>query len=256
MKRIVVCVAAALVVTAGQAAAEGLPPTSRIRAPGTVVGPNWNGFYIGAGIGAGVVSHDLSGTETKNREVCKEWKKVKYGKYHCFVCTKYGYEQDTKSFSDSGTSDVGIFGVVAVGYDRVLREGWVGGVFADYDFGSGISGDVSVGGVNTSLDHNHSWAVGVRLGHLITPSTLLYGAAGYTQAEFELNGFGARTFGGYFVGAGVETFLHANWTLKLEYRFSQFGEETVVDQANLSADLEPSMHSARLVLTYKVGRHD
>src|SRR5262245_36182814 len=114
MKRIVVCVAAALVVTAGQAAAEGLPPTSRIRAPGTVVGPNWNGFYIGAGIGAGVVSHDLSGTETKNREVCKEWKKVKYGKYHCFVCTKYGYEQDTKSFSDSGTSDVGIFGVVAV----------------------------------------------------------------------------------------------------------------------------------------------
>jgi outer membrane immunogenic protein len=147
-----------------------------------------------------------------------------------------------------------VFGVVTVGYDRVLRQGWIGGVFADFDFGSGISGDVSVGGTDTSLDHNSSWAVGARLGSLVTPSTLLYGTAGYTQAEFEMNGFGARTYGGYFVGAGVETFVHTNLTLKLEYRFSQFGEERIVDEASLSADLEPSMHSARLVLTYKLGQ--
>jgi outer membrane immunogenic protein len=253
MKRLFVGVAAAFVVTAGPVAAEGLPPTSRIRGP-EPVGPSWNGFYVGVGVGAGAASYDISGTKTHTQTVEKESCIQVCGYPVCSI--SFDEKKSIKSFGDSGTTDVGVFGVVTVGYDRVLRQGWVGGVFADYDFGSGISGDVSVGGIDTSLDHNYSWAVGARLGHLVTPSTLVYGTAGYTQAEFELDGLGSHTFGGYFVGAGVETFLHANWTLKLEYRFSQFGEETVVDQTNLSADLDPSMHSARLVLTYKLGRGD
>jgi opacity protein-like surface antigen len=254
MTRLLVGVAAAFILMAGPAAAEGLPPTSRIRGP-EPVGPTWSGFYVGAGIGAGAASFDISGTKTGTRPgKCKKWSW--FGSICDYVCTEYKQEGYTESFGDSGTTDVGVFGVVTVGYDRVLRQGWVGGVFADYDFGSGISGDVSVGGVHTSLDHDHSWAIGARLGYLVTPSTLLYGTAGYTQAEFELDGFGSRTFGGYFVGAGVETFLRQNWTLRLEYRFSQFGEDSIVDKANMSADLDPSMHSARLVLTYRLGRQD
>ena len=54
----------------------------------------------------------------------------------------------------------------------------------------------------------------------------------------------------------METFLRQNWTLKLEYRFSQFGEETILDSHHISADLEPSMHTARLILSYRFGHHD
>jgi outer membrane immunogenic protein len=244
MKRLIVGVVAAVILTTGQAAAEGLAPPSRIKAPGTVIGPNWNGFYVGVGIGAGVASHDVSGK--KEKKYCKQW--------WCGHCLEW--ERYTESFSDSDTSDIGVFGTVTVGLDRVLRPGWVGGVFADYDFGSNISGDVSLPHYSLSLDHNSSWAVGARLGYLVTPSTLLYGTAGYTQAQFDIGNLGSTTFDGYFVGAGVETFLRQNWTLKLEYRFSQFGEETILDSHHISADLEPSMHTARLILSYRFGHHD
>lgn len=81
------------------------------------------------------------------------------------------------------------------------------------------------------------------------------GTGGYTQAEFDFEAL-SPTFDGYFVGAGVETFLRRNWTLKLEYRFSQFNSENLSDDCPWLVDLEPSMHSARLVLSYKFGRSD
>jgi opacity protein-like surface antigen len=90
---------------------------------------------------------------------------------------------------------------------------------------------------------------------------------GYTQAQFNVSdgfkdvlfddyGSTSKTFQGYFVGAGIETFLRQNWTLKLEYRFSQFDKENIIEWYP-TVDLEPSMHTARAVLTYKFGdRHD
>jgi outer membrane immunogenic protein len=258
MKRLTVGVAAAFILATGHAAAEGLAPPSRIRAPGAEVGPNWNGFYAGAGIGAGAASYNISGTQSRTDRVPKQCSPVAvticgHTDYilHCTPAHDVTY---TEPVSDSGTSDVGVFGVVTVGFDRVLRAGWVGGVFADYDFGSNISGDISLPQHSGSLDHNSSWAVGGRLGFLVTPSTLLYGTAGYTQAEFDVSDLGSKTFEGYFVGGGLETFLRQNWTLKLEYRFSQFGSETIVDDAHVAADLEPSMHTARVILSYKFNR--
>src|SRR5262249_36825001 len=115
----------------------------------------------------------------------------------------------------------------------------VAGVFVDYDF-SGISDDLGNG---QSFDHNYSWSVGARLGGLITPKTLLYGTAGYTQAEFELTGAGAELFDGYFVGAGIEHMLRENWTLKLEYRYAEYeGQDVGVDT---------TLQTGRVVLTYK-----
>jgi outer membrane immunogenic protein len=224
MKRLILGVAAALIFTAGQAAAEGLPPTSRIRGPEPVA-PNWTGFYLGVGVGAGAVVHDLS-----------------------VGCC--GHE----IFGLDGLGGEGFFGTVTVGYDRVIRPGWVAGIFADYDFGSNISTDVRIFGESGSIDHNHSWSVGGRLGFLANPSTLVYGTAGYTQAEFDFFGVTSKTFDGYFVGAGIETFLRQNWTLKLDYRFSQFNAETF--DLGYCVDLEPSSHTARLVLSYKFGQRD
>ncbi|MFL5007274.1 MAG: outer membrane protein, partial [Microvirga sp.] len=220
MKRLFVGVAAAFMLMTGQAAAEGLAPPSRIAAPGPI-GPNWNGFYVGAGIGAGAVVHDYT--------------------VDCYYC---GHARsETTDFGGEG-----VFGTVTVGYDRVIRPGWVAGAFADYDFGSTISTEIS----GDSIDHNHSWSVGGRLGFLSSPSTLIYGTAGYTQAEFDF-GATSKTFDGYFVGAGIETFLRQNWTLKLEYRFSQFDEQTIFDTRYCDEFDEASMHTARLVLSYKFG---
>jgi opacity protein-like surface antigen len=197
------------------------------------------------------------------RPTCKEWKYVSedyyvketYTEQETYFETEYYFEQEkyTESFRDSGTGDVGIFGTVTVGYDLALPSRWVAGGFADYDFGSQISADISIPGYSTSIGHNYSWAVGGRLGYLVTSSTLLYGTAGFTQANFDIGPFGSKTFKGYFVGAGVETLLSRSWALKLEYRYSEFVSETFSD-GPVTFDLDPSMHTARVILTYKLGQ--
>jgi outer membrane immunogenic protein len=231
MKRLILGAAAALFLSAGPAAADGLPSKGHVKAAPAAAGSNWNGFYVGVGIGAGALVADKPVTS-----------------YYYDTSTEFGGE--------------GVFGTVTIGYDRVLRPGWVGGVFADFDFGSSISSEVfnvfptTTYGGSASIDHNHSWAVGARLGFLTSPSTLIYGAVGYTQADIDVFRYGSETFSGYFVGAGIETFLRDNWTLKLEYRFSDFGSETVYDAHGVTAELDPSMHTARLVLSYKFGHRD
>jgi outer membrane immunogenic protein len=195
MKRLILGVAAALMFSVGQAAADGLPSRGGVRdldrpEAGTW---NWTGFYLGAGVGGGAQVVNLG--------------------------------------SDVGGE--GAFGTVIIGYDVLVGPRLVVGVFADYDF-SGISGDVLAdngdGTVSAiTLDHNYSWSVGGRLGLLVNPATLVYGTGGYTQAEFELGG-DPQTFDGYFVGGGIETSLRDNWFLKLEYRFSDHtGQDVDVD---------------------------
>jgi outer membrane immunogenic protein len=233
MKRLILGVAAALILSAGQAAADGLPSKGHVKSAAAEAAPNWNGFYLGVGIGAGAFRAD--------KPVSIE-----------------GYELANTEFGGEG-----VFGTVTVGYDRVIRPGWVAGVFADYDFGSSMSSDSDLLLIGPfSIDHNFSWAIGARLGFLTNPGTLLYGTVGYTQAEFEPSArylpgfFKSPTFDGYFVGAGVETFLRDNWTLKLEYRYSKFDDETIFSYDGLKADLDPSTHTARLVLSYKFDHRD
>jgi len=247
MKRAILGVAAVLILGAAPALADGLPSKGRIKQTESAPAPSWTGFYIGGGIGAGAVVHDLSASERLVEIPEAALAKPDGGEHNVLNLDGVGGE--------------GIFGTVIIGYDRLIRPGWVAGVFADFDF-SGISTDLNVPHrFSASLDHQNTWSVGARLGMLTSPTTLWYATAGYTQAEFDVSsskniyGLSSPTFQGYFVGGGVESILHGNWSLRLEYRFSQFDSETIYNDG-LRVDLEPSMHTARLLLTYKFGDRD
>jgi outer membrane immunogenic protein len=222
MKRIILGITAALCLSAGQAAADGMPSKGQIRSSEAAGVANWNGFYVGVGVGAGAVNYD-TGLNIFGQEV----------------------------LGLDGFSGQGVFGTVAVGYDRQIRPGWVLGVFADYDFASNASTDLRfLGDTVLSVEKGDAFAVGARFGFLPTASTLVYGTGGYTRADF-----GGHDFDGYFVGAGIETMLRDNWSLKLEYRYSQFDDVKFGDDCfNLS--VEPSEQTARLVLSYKFGHRD
>jgi outer membrane immunogenic protein len=242
MKKVMLGAAVALALTTSYAAADGIdrryPPT--IAAPAPIYAPTWSGFYIGAGFGAGAVVHDLT------------------------------LRDDLGSLFDfDGIGGEGVLGTVVVGLDWQLGTNTVLGVFADYDF-SDISTDVSFNGRSgldghAGIDLDHTWSVGARLGWLSSPSTLWYATGGYTESNFDafvssdLTGGSRfsrdRTFSGYFVGAGVDTRIAAsNWFLRLEYRFSQFDDETIFrfdDDLGTRVEVEPSTHTARATLTYK-----
>ena len=150
---------------------------------------------------------------------------------------------DVDVFGDFGGE--GFFGTVMVGYDRQINSRWVAGLFADYDF-SDITTNSFLGG---SGDLKHTWSVGGRLGMLTSPTTLWYGTAGYTQIKVDLDiPINVPTFSGYFVGGGVENQLGGGWSLRGEYRLSQFDSEDVA-----GVDVDPTMLTVRAVLSYKFG---
>jgi outer membrane immunogenic protein len=210
---------------------------------------NWSGFYIGAGVGAGAVVHELD-------------------------VTGGVADLGTGGLNVNGIGGEGVFGTAQAGYDRQLGR-FVLGAFFDYDF-SGVGTDVSLSGsselgalsAKAKLDQDYMWTAGGRLGYLVHPETLIYGLAGYSETKFKNPtitlglGEGAvnhsvklDTFSGLTVGGGFETRLRGDWFLKGEYRFSQFDKELFKiddgDGNTARGTLEPDIHTARVVLTYK-----
>ncbi|QNE31971.1 porin family protein [Sphingomonas sp. NBWT7] len=73
--------------------------------------------------------------------------------------------------------------------------------------------------------------IGGRIGFIATPTTLIYGKVGYTNARLDLTRDDTRTetgrnfnLDGFRVGAGVEQSLTPRTYAKLEYRYSNYGD--------------------------------
>lgn len=202
--------------------------------------PSWSGFYFGAGLGYGNGTIENSYTES----------------------TGFSRTLD-------GEGMHGGFGTVIIGIDRQLRDRYVVGAFADFDWASiKLSYDDTTLVAGQSVTLESAWAVGLRAGYLLNPSALLYIAGGYTQAALENRGYydiaggppsrASISHSGYFVGVGLEAMLADRLTLRGEARYSVFDEEVVssgtiagvsyVDRAS------PSVLTTRLVLTYRIGR--
>jgi outer membrane immunogenic protein len=231
MKRLIIGVTAALMLS-GPAFADGMP--SKGHHHHHAAAPKWSGIYVGLGIGAGAAVSELSADIA-----------------------------GVNLFSFDGFGSSGTFGTVTVGLDGQFGK-MVAGVFVDYDFGSSISSDLSIlaglGGPTIPLiDFNNSWSIGARLGFLASSSTLIYGTAGYTSTDVEILGgvvpFFPDSLEGYFVGAGIETFLASRWTFKLEYRYTDYDTANLLTLGPLSVDLDSEVHSARAVLSYRFGGH-
>ena len=121
-----------------------------------------------------------------------------------------------------------------------------GSAGGDFYSEEGSSGGSGYGAVNSSLDIGNSWSIGGRLGYLVTDSTLVFATGGYTQEQAKLkarfqgasgagNEYGSieaaynvkassdEWLDGYYVGGGLETLLTEHFSLKLEYRYADYG---------------------------------
>lgn len=257
-KATLVAALAAFVGFSGAALADGMyskPAVSYKDAPIVVSGPVWSGFYVGVGVGAGAVVHDLN-VDARGYDYDYD-----YGGETVALDVGYG-GSSSNLLSFDGIGGEGAFGTLQAGYDRQLGDRIVVGAFADYDFSS-IETEIELLGQGTDIELEDMWSIGLRLGYLVNPNTLLYGLLAYTEASFDagkLDGFvDIDNFSGYSVGAGLETHLRDGWFLKGEYRFTQLDSEKIFEIGEegfgIDADLEPSIHTARVVLTYKLGHH-
>ena len=228
-----------MAMTTSAAFADGLPDYSAPSvkdAPVACCSTNWNGLYIGAAVGAGAVITSIDSVVPGS------------------------------TGSLDGLGGQGILGAVTLGYDRVLRDGLVLGVFGEYSFGREKFSD-SIGatlplGTNVSWDKKDAWAVGARLGLVRNCCTMWYGTVGYTHADFDLSTTPAAptlkvndSLDGWFVGAGVESAIRDNWFLKLEYRYSMYNGGDISFNNYKVAGFDVDEHSIRLGISYKFDLH-
>ena len=213
--------------SATSAIADGTPVSLT---PSPIVRDGWSGLYIGLGGGASRVDHsssvDTNITKQKQEEKC-DWDldKTKWPWKWVKVChwKDVGKPHSKHLASSSGDDETKGFGTVQVGYDHLLGHHLLIGAFADVDLYFGDDDD--------SFDLNHTWNVGGRFGFLVMPNVLLYGVGGYTQAGLDtsihipsgpkLDDFDNPK--GWFVGGGGEVKLHHGVSLKLEYRWADYG---------------------------------
>ena len=251
MKKLALAMSAVAAFT-GQALAADMPMKA-VRAAPVVVATSWTGCYVGGGGGYGMYYQENTGYVDGPPRV-----------------------QVTDTFTNSGK---GWFGTVQAGCDYQFNTGpWaiVVGAFGDYDF-SDIHGrrtDVLTPGVgNETL--TDSWAVGGRIGALVTPQLLAYFSGGYSEASFSgstytnllgppfgvLTGFNTHgsTFKGWFVGAGDEyalSFLPGLFW-KTEARAYHYDRQTQLNftnagvRTNDSYDAEKWVYSVRSELVYR-----
>lgn len=255
-------IAALIVCLSGPAAADGyVSPKSLKDAPSPCCEANWNGVYIGVALGWGSM---VAGQDD-------DWGPGP-------GITPFHNEHEFGSD--------GILGVLRIGLDRKIMHGIVIGAFADYEFHDLGFGGRSTNGRRTKeyivagnrfsrdVDANSGWAVGARLGLARDCCTMWYSTIGYTQTEIEfdfkrndvdiLGTKKSTTFGGLFVGGGVEQQLGRGWALALEYRYAMYEDKLIFSGfhdgsggilAYHDEKLFPNIHSVRLGLSYKFDVH-
>jgi outer membrane immunogenic protein len=256
MKKLVVTLTALAAFT-GSALAADMAPRAYTKAPPPppVAVVNWTGCYIGGGGGYGL------------------WNQENTLFDDTFVARGGNRIQVTGNATTGGR---GYFGTVGAGCDYQFAVGTynlVVGAFGDYDFAS-EKGQLMIPATpligQEKLDQK--WAIGGRIGWLVTPSLLTYFTGGYTQAHYNrvdfaifpavtsLNFMNGQTYNGYFLGAGDEYALNFLPGLfwKTEYRFSQFDTKTnpiflTATGASVLASLDSKKyeHSVRSELVYR-----
>ena len=264
--------------------ADGMPGNLTV-AP-VVEDYGWSGLYFGAG--GGFSSVDRSGhtkTErTKTTEKCDNFKDN---------CPNQWVVHETKTSSSHasfGSDEWDAFGMVQVGYDHLFHHHLLIGAFADFDLYDSDGGFHFADGHGTA-DLDWAWHVGGRLGALVKPRILLYGVAGYTQANLDGDIWikdgptlhQGDHLDGWFIGGGTEVKVHQHVSLKFEYRYADYGSSRAsgstskagdaqdcnpvalaavahkcreVDIAKSSSDLDLEVQSVRALLVFRLDRED
>lgn len=229
MKRLALGTLAALTLVVMSSAHAADMPTKApvLRAPAY---DPWTGFYVGANVG-----YSWGDADRTNETLTSA--------------------AGVALFANTGGFDMtGVIGGGQIGYNW-RSTNWVFGLEADIQY-SGQKGTenficptgicspttgallvIPGAAVNGTLDQKLRWfgTLRPRAGILVTPSTLIYGTGGLAYGAVRSNLTLATvvtpanvlsnttTKAGWTLGAGVETVLTQNWTVKLEYLYVDLG---------------------------------
>jgi outer membrane immunogenic protein len=246
MNKLLLSAVALLALAAGRPAiAADMPPAPVLKAP-PVLAPSWSGFYVGLGVGfrssltdVTVVGHTENGVDILA--------------LNCAGAAPAGGCVTGEPFNDTA------FRVSPyIGVNWQFAPQWLVGLEADWgwaDKTTTLGGMIypalgfMTGRPGDSFSVRSTWdaSIRARVGFLVDPSVLLYATGGVAWLHLEstsncsTNVFtglcGDGVFGffsppvishsttrtGWTIGGGVEAMLWANWIVRGDYRYADFG---------------------------------
>src|SRR5665213_3873496 len=271
------------------------PPTGLVyKAAWSAPRPSWTGFYLGGDVGMRAVQDDpslrsatfvssLNPVPFDELQVCQGDPTV-----HCVLDQRAnglafrfsphaGYNWQ---FARDWVA--GIEGDVGLGNQKTTLSGEAyPGSRGFINAGLFFFGDPHY---NFSVETKWDASVRARLGYLVSPTTLLYGtvgpewmsikststcsslvsvsfpgvcvATGETPAVISH----ATTALGYTIGGGIESMLTANWILRAEYRYANFGNISTTDVRSFPGGstetvgyrINPTTHTLAVGVSYKL----
>lgn len=166
-----------------------------------------------------------------------------------------------------GTSIGGIWADVDTSADSGNPDGGVAGAQAGYNWQFdrlvfGIEGDLAVSTAGEGIGTGFPERVGIestgalraRIGYDLG-RTLIYAAAGLSAADVEIDddtSIGSKTFWGWTVGTGIETKITSQLALRADYRYSDFGTETLTADLQ-SESVDVTAHQFMVGFNYYLG---
>jgi outer membrane immunogenic protein len=206
----------------------GIPQAYAADPPRPVMmAPSWTGFYIGGYIGAGAIVNELD---------------------------ILGGVVNYDGVGGEGAVYGGLIGFnYQVGPQMVIGlQGEIGGTDMEHELAGPF------GGLTVDAEPKTTASVSARAGWLTTPDTLLYLIAGWSYAKYDVDIglFGGSAnfkekYNGWHAGAGIETRLTHNLTARVEYRFTQYGDEDWDTGGFI--EVEPSSHVGTFALAWNFG---
>jgi outer membrane immunogenic protein len=244
MKKLVLALTALAAFT-GSAVAADLPARTYTKAPPPPPVYSWTGFYIFGGGGYGLFDGNTNTTSIAGLGTIQQ-----------------------------KTGGDGYFGTAGIGYDWQYNSSWVGGIFADGQFGAirGSNEDLLTN-IAGHVTNRTNAAAGVRVGYLVAPNVLSYVNGGYSYAEFSGTtlltpaGVAAGTLpsfnrNGWFVGGGVENNLDIfgisapGWFMKTEYRVADYSHVDLTESfagvpTGITVTTSPIVQTVSTSLVYR-----
>jgi opacity protein-like surface antigen len=240
----------------------------------------WSGAYFGASGGGAVTRSKVAATEQYSSN---------------YPISTYPYNingQNMTDVSGPGNRGGGLIDVFAGWNFQISRAFVVGGqveaTISDLSFNSagtrtydyfnaaGSTGQTAIEDFRPQVSSRWMTSLLLRAGFLVDDQTLLYGIGGWTLAKFEARNLADNSFyqleesfvaGGWTAGAGIERKLGSSWSVRAEYRYTNFGSHSSGGQFNFQsagafagtqsyqrqAQFDQSMQVGRIGIAYAIG---
>ena len=149
-----------------------------------------------------------------------------------YIGGQVGYEfgKDSNSLNPSSTSTNGVVGGAHIGYNYQLPNNFVVGLEGDVE-GTSAKGTTTYGFGPGYYKEGIEGSVRGRVGYAVDRA-LFYATGGAAFGGLHNNYYGvgqdslSHTRVGYTVGGGIEYAIDHNWSVRAEYRYTDFGRST------------------------------